>query len=389
LSNLNNLHYYTIKEYLNTRGFEIFFIELKSPHSYKKALNCIETTVLILTNFKIGDKNNLCKNITFFKQLSIFSRLLLRPTMIFNSDDNFCHNLLFMLERPFVYFYSLGGGSDEVNTKKVIFSIWGSRMILNTFIGSFKIDTNLIGKHNCYNFLCTVCSSISLRSPVRLVRSSLEKIKKIDDRCEQIDQGQTFNLLVDYADSYEAITNILMSIYESCYCKSILICGGKGLFDQHENENLLKKLVNCTKKIFVTTNEPLWIDTNTIDNELIEGLHESSYFMHSGSVYDWMNDIYKIPIWFEKYFYTYQNDLNCYFIKERYLAIRTSIAMAAKDDVIVISGRGSKSMMKITDETGNLRKYFFSDTMEAAIAINQMIMLAEYPLRVKKLPWQL
>ena len=104
--------------------------------------------------------------------------------MIFNSDDNFCFNLLFMLKRPFVYFYSLSGGSDEVNTKKVIFSIWGSRMILNTFIGTFKIDTNLIGKHNCYNFLCTVCSSISLRSPIRLVRSSLEKIKKIDDRCE-------------------------------------------------------------------------------------------------------------------------------------------------------------------------------------------------------------
>ena len=87
LSNLNKLHYSSITECLNTRGLEIFFIELKPPFSYKKVLEKIETTVFILTNFSTGFKNDsLYKNVTFFKHLSIFSKLLIRPYPIYNID---------------------------------------------------------------------------------------------------------------------------------------------------------------------------------------------------------------------------------------------------------------------------------------------------------------
>mmetsp|Transcript_5797 Transcript_5797/g.7707 ORF Transcript_5797/g.7707 Transcript_5797/m.7707 type:complete len:204 (+) Transcript_5797:1761-2372(+) len=199
--------------------------------------------------------------------------------------------------------------------------------------------------------------------------------------------GQNFSLLIDYADSPEGIVNLIGSIYESCFIKTILIISGKSSFSANENRLFLKYLLDSSKKLFLTTNNPKWFSNKSILNEVLMGLPNFIKYSHSGSVYDWFFDVHKIPLWFEYWFYKYQDDLGCYVIDDRDLALKICLSMAGKEDVVLVTGRGDDDFFLSLSDNNKLIVTPYNEIVNSYKILRQLSSLYNIPIKTGQVPW--
>mmetsp|Transcript_28067 Transcript_28067/g.38962 ORF Transcript_28067/g.38962 Transcript_28067/m.38962 type:complete len:296 (+) Transcript_28067:7775-8662(+) len=292
------------------------------------------------------------------------------------------------LNNNYISFSSINSNS-EVFAAKIVYSIWGTQLLINTDIGNVLLETKLIGKHNLENILQIVCFSMYSRFPISYIQNSVESIENFPERAEKIDFGQAFNLIIDLVDTPENITTLIGSVYESCHVRVLLVAGGSGRLDAEENENFVKLLLGAPKKFFITVNEPKWHNANTIMEEVINGLPSSFVLSHSGSVHDWIHDLKKVPLWFEYWFYKYQDDLDCYIIHDRHLALKLSIAMASKDDVVLITGREKSILTSKSTKTNSIIPTYSNDRDECYKILKRISYLYDIPIKTKSLPWSI
>lgn len=75
--------------------------------------------------------------------------------------------------------------------------------------GTMEIDAPLVGRYNVSNLLAAVATAWGLgRDPVVFL-ARLRAFKGVPGRMERIDEGQSFNVLVDYAHTDDALRNAL------------------------------------------------------------------------------------------------------------------------------------------------------------------------------------
>lgn len=122
--------------------------------------------------------------------------------------------------------------------------------------------------------------------------------------------GQCFNISIDYSGTVEGISEIAKSISIGCQTKIYLVYGSSGNSDGVQNEASAQVIFKCTEKLFISTVNPKWINTNKLFHETIKGVSTDILYQHGGSVYDWIFELEKIPIWFQFWLYHYQNHAN-------------------------------------------------------------------------------
>src|SRR5262249_26915579 len=75
--------------------------------------------------------------------------------------------------------------------------------------GAFDVDSPLIGRYNVSNLLAAIATVWGLgRDPVVFL-ARLRAFKGVPGRMERIEEGQPFNVLVDYAHTDDALRNAL------------------------------------------------------------------------------------------------------------------------------------------------------------------------------------
>lgn len=90
---------------------------------------------------------------------------------------------------------------------------------------------------------------------------------------------------------------------------------------------------------------------------------------------------------FEKELLERQGEVKRYVIEDRFCAIRAAIAIAQKNDVVVIAGKGHEDYIEYADVNGGLFKGWFDDRVEARNALTKLPYLDRIPyLNRKNLP---
>lgn len=190
-------------------------------------------------------------------------------------------------------------------------------------IKNTKFNLKLTGDFNIYNSVSSICVALSENISLEICKLALEKIKGIVGRMEIVAE-KPFKVVVDYAHTPDQ----LESVYKSFEGKNLIcVLGSCGGGRDKWKRPVLGKIAKEYCKTAIITNEDPYDENpeDIIDQVLVgtEGLGQK--------------------------------------ITDRRKAIKKALELATPDDVVIITGKGSESLMCIE----NGRKIPWSDSQIA------------------------
>lgn len=239
-----------------------------------------------------------------------------------NGDDIYTAQLIKGLECKVAKF----GLDNEVNITSSDVRTYGGyvefKMYINKMLETIRV--NIPGKFTVYNALAAIGATSMLGCQMDSILLALMELK-VPGRSEVVDIGKNFTVVVDYAHTPSSLEAILVSTKK--YAKGRVICvfgcgGNRDVEKREEMGKIAGKYANFT---IVTTDNPRDENPNKIMEQIEKGVKESNGLMTK--------------------------------IENRKDAIRFSMRIAWKNDIVIIAGKGHETYQILK----NKKKIHFDD----------------------------
>ena len=183
----------------------------------------------------------------------------------------------------------------------------------------YNIVSPLLGKYNVYNV--TMAFAICLLSGIRAEQliESIAKLKTISGRREYLDFGQDYDIILDYAHTYNGIKSILESV--SNYKKIITVTGAAGGREKEKRPKIGSLVLDKSDIAIFTMDDPRYENVDDIIDQMV-GDTKKEYFR----------------------------------VIDREEAIAKAFELADSDSIVLVLGKGRDNYMAIED-----RKEIYSD----------------------------
>lgn len=208
----------------------------------------------------------------------------------------------------------------------------GTSFLLKTPIGSVSITSPLVGRPHVYNMLAATATAIELGYGLDAVSDALSRCIGAPGRFERVPHDGDFAVVVDYAHTDDALLNILKTARDLTPARIITVFGCGGDRDRTKRRPMGEIAGEYSDYVVITSDNPRNEDPLKIIEEIEAGV--------SGRTSD-----YEV-------------------IPDRREAIFRAIAMARKNDVVIIAGKGHENYQLIGDN-----KFHFDDREVAADAL--------------------
>ncbi len=145
--------------------------------------------------------------------------------------------------------------------------------------GQAHVVSPLLGRYNVSNLLAALAISRSKGYSIAELLPWLARFSGVPGRMEQIQEGQAFNVLVDYAHTDDALLNACEMLREITTGKLIVVFGCGGDRDRTKRAPMMRAVVEGADTIFVTSDNPrsepidrIFDDMRTVafDNKAVE-----------------------------------------------------------------------------------------------------------------------
>ncbi len=210
----------------------------------------------------------------------------------------------------------------------------GTSFSLNTPNGQAAVNSPLVGRPHVYNMLSATAAASELGYDLDSIVSGLNKCVGAPGRFERVPHDGDFAVVVDYAHTDDALLNTLKTARELTSGRVITVFGCGGDRDKTKREPMGRVAGDNSDLVFVTSDNPRTEDPMTIIRQIETGVKTT------GTAYSLISD--------------------------RRDAINQAIAAAAKDDVVIIAGKGHETYQIIEHE-----KFHFDDSEVALEAIRR------------------
>ncbi len=227
-------------------------------------------------------------------------------TAVINIDDPHGNRLESMIHCSILRFGF--GKSADIRALDCQYETDHTNLTLATPSGKIEFHANLIGRPNIYNIMAAVGAACSLGIDLEKIRRGVEALKQVPGRLEQVDGGQDFIVIVDYAHSPDALENLLTIVGQLPHEKLFTVFGCGGDRDRTKRPVMGEIAANMSDIVFATSDNPRSENPIKILKEIETGLRRGPA-------------LYNI-------------------IPDRHLAIESAIWMARKGDIVVIAGKG-------------------------------------------------
>lgn len=194
---------------------------------------------------------------------------------------------------------------------------------------SFPFSTKLSGEYNKYNCLAAIATTKILGIEDKIIRNSLYIFKGVRGRMEEIEEGQGFRLIIDFAHTPNALENALITLKKQLKGKGRLISvfGCAGLRDVEKRPMMGEISTKIADISVFTAEDPRTESLDMIIGQMVEGA------MKTGAKN--MKDSNK----------TSKKGRYFAIVPDRREAIRYAINLARRDDIIGIFGKGHEQSM--------------------------------------------
>ncbi len=207
----------------------------------------------------------------------------------------------------------------DVQAADIKFSLKGSQFKVIYGKHQFDIDMKLIGRFSIYNALAAIAFALKEGIDEDVIKRALSKVSGVAGRFEQVDCGQDFTVIVDYAHTPDGLENILKTGREILENRLITVFGCGGDRDKTKRPLMGKIAAQYSDFCIVTSDNPRSEDPEAIIDDIIPGLQqvENSHYAK---------------------------------IIDRREAIHQAICLAKKGDLIIIAGKGHETYQLVKDQ---------------------------------------
>lgn len=217
--------------------------------------------------------------------------------------------------------WCLYGINQEADVKAIHLhsSLKGSDFTVVHGTNRFEINMKLIGRFNVYNALAAIAFALREGVETKAIQTALEKVQGVAGRFEQVDCGQDFTVVVDYAHTPDGLENILRTAREILENRLITVFGCGGDRDKSKRPLMGRIAAQYSDFCIVTSDNPRSEDPEAIIDDIIPGLSEVEN-SHYAKIVD------------------------------RREAIHQAICLAKKGDLVIIAGKGHETYQLIKDQ---------------------------------------
>jgi len=371
------------------RGGTCAVVECSSYAMANRELDWLEVGVVVHTRLSLSAESSPKMQQQLRAELALFEKLYDPTTQaaVINLDDPAADLVKASASAVPVVTYGIDNPDADVYAETAKMDIWESEVIVRTPLGKLQIITPLLGKHNVYNILAAVATGICLKIPLKSIVAGIEAVEVVPGRSELIDEGQGFSVIVDAADTPEAVDAMLSALAGKA--KNILTVIGCRGQESRAPRPYISEVVHAKSDLVIFTNDsPRQEPPEQIIQDMVAGLPEDLVSRYSGYVYFPFQDQGHVPLWFEPYLQRAQRTTKRYVMEDRFSAIRAAIGTAGPGDVVVILGRGHKDYMEYGAEDDTTVLGWFDDRVEARSALSKLTYLDQLSdLSRNKLPW--
>lgn len=245
---------------------------------------------------------------------------------ILNIDDSYSKAIEKKCNGKVLYY----GSKDEADFKffDVVINHNYTLFSLKYKDNIYKIKSPLLGKFNVYNMTAALAILILMGYDINSFDYSM---LYVDGRMTNIDLGQDFKVIVDYAHTPNGYLNLFELTKTLNAKRTIIVAGSAGERDKAKRGTMGKILVDNADLVIFTYEDPRSEDPNDIIDDL------TSEVMDGGK--------------FER-------------IVDRSMAIKKAIDIANTADMVLILGKGNETYETLKDG-----KIYFNDVEESKKAL--------------------
>ena len=173
-----------------------------------------------------------------------------------------------------------------------------------------ELATALPGEYNAYNLAAAVSAAYLLNVGIKDIVEGVANLEGIPGRFDRIEEGQPFDVIVDYAhtpDGYEKLLDTAKKITKN---RVILVFGSCGDRDKAKRPIMGEIAAQKADRIFLTDEESYNEDPQTIRDQVYEGIIKG------------------------------RGEAKTIEIADRREAIKRALSVATKGDTVLITGMG-------------------------------------------------
>ncbi len=168
-----------------------------------------------------------------------------------------------------------------------------------------SIHSPLPGRFNIYNMLAAATFARSLGIPVEVIKKAIEKKEVVKGRVERVDEGQKFDVIVDYAHTADSLEKLYSSFPNARKICVLGNCGGgRDTWKRPEMARIAEK--HC-HEVILTNEDPYDEDPDAIVQQMKDAFESKEPKV----------------------------------IMDRRLAIRHAFEHAQANDLVLITGKGT------------------------------------------------
>lgn len=301
----------TLKDMVDA-GMKAVSLEVSSHGLDQGRVLSVDFDVAIFTNltYEHLDYHGTMENY-FNAKKKLFEMVRKDGVCVLNIDDPYYDELRQVCNARVVT-YGIANDADY-RADAIKLKTTGSEFVLTAKGQTYEIHTNLMASYNIYNLLAAIAGMCESGMSLDEMIPYLDHIEQVDGRMERIDEGQPFNVIVDYAhtpDGFEKIYEYADRITDP-QRRIIAVFGSAGKRDTKKRKVFGEISSKYCDSIILTEEDPRDEDPREIANEIKSGVV----------------------------------DTNCIFIENRYDAIRQAIESANVNDTVLILGKGDEVFM--------------------------------------------
>lgn len=248
----------------------------------------------------------------------LFSRLnratrkpkIAKVSVLNQDDSNFPYFDQFNADRK----YTFGLKSGNCYANEIKYEQTGAIFMLNMPNSRIEVKLRMPGEFSVYNALAAATVALAHGISAQVIKSALEKASTIAGRFEQIEAGQDFAVIVDYAHTADSLGKLLELYKSRTPGKLYAVFGATGGGRDRSKRAIMGEMADqFADMIVLTDDDPYEDDRYQIIEDIARGIKREEG-----------KGLWKMPT--------------------RYEAIRFALGQAVKGDTVVIAGKGAETV---------------------------------------------
>ena len=175
-----------------------------------------------------------------------------------------------------------------------------------------KVRTHIPGKFTVYNSLAATAVGLKLGLTKKQIEDGILALVSVEGRMNRVNEGQDFEVIVDYAHTPDAFLKVFESVVPSKRARIISLFGGAGRRDESTRAERGEIGAKNSDIVIITEDDSRDEDRTLIAEEFARGAEKAGK--------------------------TREKDL--FVILDREEAIEKAISLAKKDDIVLVLGKG-------------------------------------------------